>query len=72
MLYYNYNKERRVISGMINLVYSWNSDSFCFDLFSVENGEKHLVGEFADREDLLIYIEKKYYMANLIIIKEND
>ena len=56
---------------MVNLVYSWNSDSFCFDLFSVENGEKHFVGEFADREDLLIYIEKKYYMANLIIIKEN-
>lgn len=56
---------------MVNLVYSWNDDNFCFDLFSVENGEKHFVKDFADREDLLIYIEKSYYMANLIIRGED-
>lgn len=50
------------------LSYIWNKEEWCFDLF--ENNK--LISQFADREDLLIFIEKNYKVANLIVVNNNE
>ena len=52
---------------MIDLVYEWNDDNYYFCLYELLEGRKKLIKTFEDREDLLIYIEKNYTMANLIV-----
>lgn len=51
----------------IVLFYKWNEDNYQFDLYKVVNGEEQYVYSFDDREDILLYIEKKYTIANLIV-----
>ncbi len=53
---------------MIDLIYTYKGAYMGFDLYAIINGEKKFIENFADREDLLIYIEKNYNMANLKII----
>lgn len=53
---------------MIDLIYTYKGAYMGFDLYAITNGEKKFIENFADREDLLIYIEKNYNMANLKII----
>ena len=55
---------------MITLCYRWNDNTYTFELFSIENGKEYIIGEFDDREDLLIYIEHNYTVANLIVSKK--
>ena len=52
---------------MIDLVYEWieQYDKFC--LKEIWGQEEKIIRYFEDREDLLIYIEKNYTMANLIV-----
>ena len=54
---------------MITLGYRWNSTTYMFELFSMENGKEYTIGEFNDREDLLVYIEHNYTVANLIVLR---
>ena len=37
-------------------------------LYKLEDGKAYFVADFRDREDLLIYIEENYDMANLRIV----
>lgn len=52
---------------MISLIYEWSEEEYSWLLYELDNGEKCIIGKFADREDLLIYIEEKYTLANLIV-----
>ena len=52
---------------MIDLYYKLND--IYIDLYKIENGKEFFIEQFEDREDLLIYIEKKFNFANLIIMR---
>ena len=51
----------------IVLTYKWNKEDYVFDLYELIEGKEQLLASFEDREDLLIYVEKKFAIANLII-----
>lgn len=52
---------------MINLIYEWNEEEYAWLLFELDRGEKYFLEKYDDREDLLLDIEKKYSLANLIV-----
>lgn len=54
---------------MIDLIYCYKGNWEGFDLFEIENGKRKFIDNFEDREDLLIYIEENYDLANLKIIR---
>lgn len=49
------------------LTYKWNIENYCFNLYKLVEGKEEFLMSFEDREDLLIYIEKEYAIANLIV-----
>lgn len=54
---------------MIDLIYCFKGTYDGFDLYEIENGKRKFIDSFEDREDLLIYIEENYDLANLRIIR---
>ena len=52
---------------MIDLYYELND--IYIDLYNIENGKEFFIEQFEDREDLLIYIEKNFDYANLMILR---
>ena len=50
---------------MIYLTY--RLDDYEITLYKIEEGKEIYIKSFEDREDLLIYIEKNYDLASLII-----
>ena len=55
------------------LSYKFNENEYCFDLFFINNnGEQIKLGDFADREDMLIYIEQKYNIVPLMVNGGNN
>ena len=52
---------------MIDLLYE--KDELYIYLYKLEKGSKIFIEQFKDREDLLIYIEKHFNYANLIIMR---
>lgn len=50
---------------MIYLTY--RLDDYEINLYKIEEGKEIYIESFEDREDLLIYIEKNYDLASLII-----
>lgn len=51
----------------IELIYKWNEEYYMFDLYELIEGKELLLASFEDREDLLIYVEKHFAIANLIV-----
>lgn len=52
---------------LVELIYEWDEEEYTWLLFKLEEGKKIFEKEFEDREDLLIYIEQHYTLANLIV-----
>ena len=57
---------------MIYLMYQLNSKDNLIDLYKIEEGKKHYLRDFMDRENLLLWLEANYDMANLLIINKNN
>ena len=52
---------------LVELIYEWDEEEYTWLLFKLEEEKKIFEKEFEDREDLLIYIEQHYTLANLIV-----
>lgn len=52
---------------MIYLTYRLDDYDYEIKLYRIEEGKETYIESFEDREDLLIYIEENYDLADLII-----
>lgn len=56
---------------MITLTYKIE-DNGLIDLYEIIDGKENYLRDFADREDLLLYLEMNYDIVNLMIIKKGE
>lgn len=54
---------------MIYLMYQLKDN--IINLYELKEGKNHYLKSFIDREDLLMWIEENYNMANLLIVNKN-
>lgn len=56
---------------MIILTYKIE-DNGLIDLYEIIDGKENYLRDFADRENLLLYLEMNYDIVNLMIIKKGE